>query len=365
MKPLTILCSLLISITVASSALADLGDNAALGYWQAFAQMPQLSDDDRDRLPQWQQADIESQQVKQLLERSQSALKLLVAAAKQEACDWGLDESQGPQLLLPHLAKSRDLTRLAMLDARAKLAAGDADAALAEIAASAKLAVDSGQPPLLVSTLVERSILRTIQDWISDSAAQLTKQQRATLLAKFDDLFPPVKLSASMKAEAAIMLGWLKTEVDNPKFLDDLGVQSNPKLPTGKLFNSFMEKQIVLLDEDYKEMIAVSDGDFETLKRTEDKLISRAQEESRLLTSLLMPTMTRARIALNRSNVQTEMILAGLLQLQGDTDAAHAVKEPEVDRPFKIQQADGMLTITATAKQRDGSPRSVTFKLKQ
>lgn len=44
MKPLTILCSLLISITVASSALADLGDNAALGYWQAFAQMPQLSD---------------------------------------------------------------------------------------------------------------------------------------------------------------------------------------------------------------------------------------------------------------------------------------------------------------------------------
>ena len=142
MKLSTLVCTLLVSFGTATCARADLGDNAALGYWQAFAQLPQFDEKDREVLLQWQKTDLENDHVQELLKGSESALKSLVAAAKEKDCNWGLDKSQGALLLLPHLSKSRDIARIAMLHARAKLVAGKSDQAIADLSATTKLAKD-------------------------------------------------------------------------------------------------------------------------------------------------------------------------------------------------------------------------------
>ena len=329
MKLSTLVCTLLVSFGTATCVRADLGDNAALGYWQAFAQLPQFDEKDREVLLQWQKTDLENDHVQELLKGSESAVKLLVAAAKEKDCNWGLDKSQGALLLLPHLSKSRDIARIAMLHARAKLVAGKSDQAIADLSATTKLAKDCGQPPLLVSTLVELSIKRGVQDWISDSAERLSGQQRAALLSEFDQMFPPARLSVSMAAEADFILTWLKTEVDNPTFLAGVGVGEDAEFPKGELFRPFMEKQLVLLEEDYQEMIDAADGDLSLVKQTEKKLIDRARSENRLLSSLLLPALVSARAALDRSNAHAQKVRESLLRLQGESVEAGAADETE------------------------------------
>ena len=45
-----------------------------------------------------------------IIAQSSSAIDQLHAATKIEACDWGLDLSQGFSLAMPHLTKSREIT---------------------------------------------------------------------------------------------------------------------------------------------------------------------------------------------------------------------------------------------------------------
>ena len=84
--------------------------NAALQYWQAFAHMPQI--------PPPGDSGADPDEAK-LVQSGKDALLYLHRGAAVKNCDWGLHREDGPYLLLPHLAKGRDLGRLAAMKVRA------------------------------------------------------------------------------------------------------------------------------------------------------------------------------------------------------------------------------------------------------
>src|SRR5439155_12326489 len=128
------------------------GANAALKYWQAFTQM-NFTKEQEKLLEEWSKAPLDAATDK-LLDSAKMALLYLHRGAKLDACDWGLDYEDGPGLLLPHLAKSRALTRLAALHACREFAQGRAPAAVDDALAALALARHANSDFTLISILV-------------------------------------------------------------------------------------------------------------------------------------------------------------------------------------------------------------------
>ena len=99
---------------------AALGDNAALRYWLAFAVMPQWTPEQDAIVANWEVAALDGT-AKAVLDQGAEALDLLQRAGELKQCDWGL-VADGPQTLMPHLAKARQLARLAALRIRYRIA---------------------------------------------------------------------------------------------------------------------------------------------------------------------------------------------------------------------------------------------------
>ena len=142
----------------AQPANGSLGQNAALNYWQAFAHLPR-------QLPAPGETGADPDEAK-LLESSKDALLYLHRGAAIGPCDWGLHREDGPYLLLPHLAKGRDLGRLAGMKVRQDLAAGNGSAG-AQTAADALVMARHLSSDVtsiityLVQLAVERSTVET------------------------------------------------------------------------------------------------------------------------------------------------------------------------------------------------------------
>ena len=118
------------STVVPNGPQSELAANAALQYWQAFAQMPPLDTVRQKLLDDWKTVRLDDPDVQKLLAESHASMKYLWRAAKLKQCDWGLDYNDGISMMLPHLAKSRDLARLAIcqcLDGRRVPSHADAD----------------------------------------------------------------------------------------------------------------------------------------------------------------------------------------------------------------------------------------------
>jgi hypothetical protein len=79
-------------------------------------------------------------------------------------CDWQLDMAAGAGLILPHVDKAVELSRVALLRARQRFASGETDAALSDVLAVFKLARDCGSSPLVISMYVDSAIEESATD---------------------------------------------------------------------------------------------------------------------------------------------------------------------------------------------------------
>ncbi len=98
---------------------SDLGANAAMKYWQAFALLPSLDEDQAKLLENWKEVPIydESGAMK-LIDASRMSRIYLHRGARMQRCDWSLDVEDGPGLAMPHCPRAMTLARLALLHAR-------------------------------------------------------------------------------------------------------------------------------------------------------------------------------------------------------------------------------------------------------
>ena len=120
---LALLCSAGLTFAEESKpAPCDLGRNAALTYWRAFAMFPEMTKDEREIVmyPNPKTAPKSSmEQRADLVKRWRRALELMYEAVAIPQCDWGIDyEQEGYGAALPQLAKARDLAKAAAFRAR-------------------------------------------------------------------------------------------------------------------------------------------------------------------------------------------------------------------------------------------------------
>ena len=131
MKTLAAILCVLVTLTLTGAAPADTGArtdiNPALLYGQAIALLPDRSAQDHLFTNEWRERELDEQFRKQVATYD-NVFKLLRQAVRQKApSDWGYDLSQGPELLLPGLAKAKVFAQVARLRVRWHLENGRPD----------------------------------------------------------------------------------------------------------------------------------------------------------------------------------------------------------------------------------------------
>lgn len=142
---------------------ANLGDNAALRYWAAFAQVQDsaITDEDAKKLNFILDgtAPYDDRDYKDLVEKNRLALDTMVRGTTLPRCDWGLDYQMGSETPVDYVRKALVLGRLNVLYVLHMLIAGDKDKAVNLLAAGLRFSHDVANGGTLFATAVSTHLL--------------------------------------------------------------------------------------------------------------------------------------------------------------------------------------------------------------
>jgi hypothetical protein len=193
-------------------ARSDLGANAAMKYWQAFALLPALDADQEKLLSDWNTVPFDAAALK-LLEVSQGSLDYLHRGASLPRCDWSLDYEDGIRMRLPYLVKARSLSRLGALHARHEFSQGRWQAGWNDVISLFRLArhVEIGPTFIqqLVGYVIERTAIDAATPWITEMKSKLP----ASAFAALDSLPAAPAISQVVLDEKRISVAWLIGEL--------------------------------------------------------------------------------------------------------------------------------------------------------
>ena len=171
------------SLSAAETFRTDI--NPALLYHQGFALRPELSQADHDYLftNEWRGRVLDDRFLA-LIPTYKNSFKLFRRAAKaQVPCDWGLDLSDGPNALLPGLAKAKLAAQTARLRVMWHLQNGLPDEARDDLLAALVLGRQLPTDRVLISTLVQFAIENIVASIIAENFYQLPPDTLAEIAA--------------------------------------------------------------------------------------------------------------------------------------------------------------------------------------
>ncbi len=190
--------------------------NAAGIYWHAFAAFPSLDDEQKKLLKATSPTVTAplSDELVLIVARYERALHELHRAHAVTPCDWQLDMTAGPGLILPHVDKTLELSRVALLRARQRFALGETDAALSDVLAVFKLACDCGASPIVVSMFVDSAIVKSASEVLAAHMTHLKNEQIHQLAAALGELPSTSDLASTIQEDEHMICDWLEREIN-------------------------------------------------------------------------------------------------------------------------------------------------------
>ncbi|MFO0537422.1 MAG: hypothetical protein ACK524_22315 [Planctomyces sp.] len=186
--------------------------NAAGIYWLAFAAMPVLEDAEREAVES-AAGDIRqpvSELLKRVVGRYDVSLRELQRARTVVPCDWQLDGEAGPALLMTHLQKARDLSRVALLRSRLRFETGEVAGALADLLAVFKLGRDCAVSPWIVAALVDAAIEERAGEVLALHLPGLSQAQVEDVMSELRRLPAGWSGIEVLEAEGTNFSGWVE-----------------------------------------------------------------------------------------------------------------------------------------------------------
>ena len=143
----------------------QLGQNAALRYWSAFAEMQDSAINDQQAKELNAILDgtapYDDLKYRDLVEKNRAAVETMARGTAIVNCDWGVDYALGPDAPVEYVRKALTLGRLNVLYAFHLLQNGDKDGAVRAIAAGVRFSHDVANGGSLFATLVAKNLLAT------------------------------------------------------------------------------------------------------------------------------------------------------------------------------------------------------------
>jgi hypothetical protein len=321
--------------------------NAALKYWQAFVLMPTLDKDQEKLLGEWNTAPID-EAARKLIAASEKSRLYLHRGAKLRQCDWSLDYQDGMELLLPYLAKSRDLARLAALHARHEIEQGRPEAALEDATAMLALARHAGNEPIMICILVRHLIESNAIELVAAYLPEL-RDHAAKFVAAYEALPAGATYSQAFLAEKKHCLGWLIKQLKEAEAKQKGSWRDVLKRACGEPQGEEVVKEVGTFEravELLEAVLPVSDemARLVALPREEFEKqypeFKRKTKAANLLAGHLVTSADRVLAAENRTQAQLALLKAAMAVVEGGPDKLKDIKDPFGDGPFEYRALD-------------------------
>ena len=318
--------------------------NAALVYWQAFALLPELSEEDTKLLTNLEEGSQLGDDATSLLTRGETALNLISRLQPDTPCRWELIED-GPGTLLPHLSKARMLARLLILQARVDAESGEMEAAVDHLMQAFLVArnIDEG-------ALVQMLVGDTIELLAADVAFSLLPRLNASSCGRFAEAFstlPPRTTFARAMSYERDLFGRGAGRILSDA-LEQLG-QAEDSPAVQAILTATKSKQEQWLEElltEYDKVIEASKLPFAEANKELARLEAGVQGSPNPLIQLLMPSF----VATNRRHAKVDARTRELYR--------RVVKQFDDDRaPIKwmLERDPGLRRDVAERLLKDGN----------
>jgi hypothetical protein len=335
------------SSTQPNGSPREVAANAALQYWQAFAQMPPLDAARQKLLDTWSTVPLNDPDVQKLLGESHASMKYLWRAAKLRQCDWGLDYDDGISMMLPHLAKSRDLARLAALIARNEAARGNLGAVGTNAAAMMALSRHVGRDPFMVCLVMRFDIEGQVVDLVTPYVPQI-EVPYAKAVEMFAALPPAPSAQQSIAAEKKLVIEWMPQELRRAEQRQKgAGLKMwksilGPDAPDDFKQIESIEAAIKTIEDVYPvydelaKLVALPKQDFDAAY---PKFKNRVETEAPF-TRFILPAIDKLMAKEHRSEVRMAMLLAAIGVAQSGPEMLKDIPDPVGDGPFEYRALD-------------------------
>jgi len=356
-----------------ADAPRDLGANAALKYWQAFAQLPKLTDAQEHKLNAEYLTMPLDAHAREIVTKADYALRMMHRAAALPRCDWGLDYEEGIELLLPHAQAARTLSTLACLRARIRFEDGQYADATEDIvdamAVGRHVSTDGTLITVLVNYAVEYRTGETLALYLPKLNAEMIKSLKARLgalplsgtpakgLVPFEEqagldwLIRKIKEQKDKESLLAFVSTYCSRRGDSPEqsrergraFVEECGGTSDGVVKMAEETRpcyTLTAKMLELpLDQFEKEF------ELESSKRAGNPVFKT-----------LFPSASSLRRSQARADVRRALLAAALdVQLEGP-DALKNHPDPVTGGPFEMVAFEGGFELRSKFKPADDKP---------
>jgi hypothetical protein len=337
---------------LAADAPSDLGANAAMKYWQAFAMLPTLDRGQQKILQEWNKVPLDAA-TRQLVERSDRSRTYLYRGAKLPHCDWSLDYQDGILLVLPHGPRAMTLARLAGLHARQEFEQGHGKAGWKDVTAVLKLARHVERDPMLIIRLLGYRIEMTAIEAAAPYLPELKPVLPEAASADLDALPARPTLPQAILKEKQVGALWLiqalkKAEQHRKGSWQDVwkaafawtnSHESNDSdreaVRSIKTFAQAIKRLEDLLPA-YDRLAKLAALPWKEFDAQYPEFIKKTKAANPLAT-LLLPAMDRIAAAERRHQAQMALFKAALVVVKGGTDRLKDVKDPFGKGPFEYR----------------------------
>jgi hypothetical protein len=185
--------------------------NPALLYWQAAAQLPQLTEDQAKELSAMAsgKTPFDAARAAKLPLDSTTMRVLRKAVDSTAPCDWGLPLEDGPAMGLPHLAKLQQISSLAIVKAESLFAQGKVQEGIDQLVVVHRMARHAGAGNVLISYLVQNAIETNAMRAAARHCLGWNTETRHTYAATLQGL-PPLHTAQDGLRGERIFIDWIE-----------------------------------------------------------------------------------------------------------------------------------------------------------
>lgn len=342
-----IFCALMLATACAASAQQPRRTcDAAVEYWQAFALLPRTDEGQQKIIAGVNSAPLDPAAQK-LIEESAKALTQLHRGSACDACDWNLHTEDGYAMLMPHLAKGRELARLAFLRARQRIARRQFGPAVQDVCDALVLARRLGADAVVIAVLVEDDVEQTGVDAIAPHLKGLDAGALAALSDRLAKLPAGASLLDSVRVERQIGLETLITNLNATPAGDDWRQRLTESMGIGGPENPEAEAQTQLqsvnsprqLAERLVQLRPLYDQLPDALKLPQEQAHARLAEIRKQAQGIPMGTFivsdySRVYDKHRAAQARLAMLRAAVAALQGGEEQLRNFPDPATGQPF-------------------------------
>jgi hypothetical protein len=362
-----------------ADAPPDLGANAALKYWQAFATLPKLGEADGQKLNAESLTMPLDAHARELVAKADYALEMMHRGAALPRCDWGVSYEDGVYVRLPHADGARTLSALACLRARLRFEDGQSAAAVDDLVAALTLGRHASRDGVLIMTVTGYGIEHRTTDALAQHLPRLDAAAVRALKTRLDALPPGGSTSNGLRYEEISYLDWfvrtVKEAKDKDKLLAVLSPLFTPEGP-GRLTpeqqaakaREFLQRcggtaeGVVKAAEEtrslYTAMVRKLDLPLDQFEKEFER--EKIQRAGNPVFAVFFPAITNVRRAQARTDVRRAMLAAALAVRLDGQGALKDHPDPTTGRPFEYAAFEAGFELRSTLKGRDDKPVTLT-----